>query len=298
MGVSQANSERTTMLPDGRGKLFVRAVGDGPPIVVLHGGPEFDHEYLRPELDRLAMQFRVVYYDQRGRGRSFAGEGSGGVTIASEVEDLDRVRAWTRSESVALLGHSWGGLLAMEFAIAHPDRLSHLILVDTAPASHQDLLALRDELNSRRTPEELIRMRELRTDPAFLAGDIEAEAEFNRIHFRTTVGRPDQLDEVVRRVRVNFTPEGILASRAIDEALSAQTWGKADYDLIPALRALRIPTLVLRGENDFIPAEGMRRIADAIPGSRFVEIAGAGHFTFVEQPERVCSLIAEFVATS
>ena len=72
--------------------LFCREVGDGPPIVAVHGGPDFDHCYFLPELDRLADAFRLVYYDQRGRGRSAAGVRPEDVTLRSEIEDLDRVR--------------------------------------------------------------------------------------------------------------------------------------------------------------------------------------------------------------
>jgi proline iminopeptidase len=184
----------------------------------------------------------------------------------------------------------------MEYAIRHPERVSHLILMNTAPASHADMLALRREWTSRRGPEQSERMTELASDPAYLAGDIDADAAYYRIHFGSTIRRRDQLDEVVRRLRLGFTPEGIVAARAIEDELYTQTWSAEDYDLIPELRALRIPTLVIRGEDEFIPVEGTRRIADAIAGSRFVEIAGGGHFTYLEQPELVCSTIAAFVA--
>lgn len=90
-------------------RLFCRDVGVGHPIVVLHGGPSFDHTYLLPELDRLADAFRLVYYDQRGRGRSAQGVRPEDVSLRSEIDDLDRVRSHFGLESVAVLGNSWGG---------------------------------------------------------------------------------------------------------------------------------------------------------------------------------------------
>ena len=118
----------------GTARLYVRDVGDGVPIMVLHGGPDFDHEYLLPEMDALAESFHLVYYDQRGRGRSFSGRQPDDITMATETDDLDRVREWFGFESTALLGHSWGGLLAMEYAI-RPRSVSHLVLMNCAPAS-------------------------------------------------------------------------------------------------------------------------------------------------------------------
>ena len=121
---------QTTFVGNGASRLYLREVGHGPPIVILHGGPDFDHEYLLPAFDRLADAFRLVYYDQRGRGRSFSGQDPQGITIATEIDDLDRVVAWTGGGPVVLLGHSWGGLLATEYAIRHPARVSHLILLE------------------------------------------------------------------------------------------------------------------------------------------------------------------------
>ena len=135
----------------GRELLFTRDIGDGTPIVVVHGGPDFDHEYLLPDMDRLADRFHLVYYDQRGRGRSFTGR-QPDVTMETEVGDLDRVREQFGSESIVVIGHSWGGLLAMEYAIRHPQRVSHLILMNTAPPSRAGAVALRDELARRRSP--------------------------------------------------------------------------------------------------------------------------------------------------
>ena len=84
--------------------LYTREIGQGPPIVVLHGGPDFDHGYLLPDLDRLADTFRLIYYDQRGRGRSAEGVRPDDVTLSSDLEDIDRVRQHFRLDAPALLG--------------------------------------------------------------------------------------------------------------------------------------------------------------------------------------------------
>jgi proline iminopeptidase len=286
---------REVVLTSDRARLHVRDTGSGMPIVVLHGGPDFDHEYLLPDLDRLAGQFRLVYYDQRGRGRSFTGEGPDDVTIDGELEDCDRVREWTGSRSVAVLGHSWGGLLAMEYAFRYPERVSHLILMNTAPVSHADMLGLSQAWRASRSPEAAARMTALRSDPAYQRGEPGSDLEYNRIHFSKALWRPEDLERLIGRFRVGFTPDGIVAARAIEESLYRQTLGLEGYDLMPQLRELRVPTLVIHGDHDFIPLDIPRHVAAAIPGARLEVVRSCGHFAYFEQPEQVGALITSFL---
>jgi len=90
-------------------------------MIVLLGGPDFDYGYMLPDLDRLADTFRLIYYDQRGRGKSADGVNPDDVTLASDVDDIDAVRQHFQLESPTLLGHSWEpfSLSNTRFAIRH-----------------------------------------------------------------------------------------------------------------------------------------------------------------------------------
>ncbi|MGH7926486.1 MAG: alpha/beta fold hydrolase, partial [Candidatus Binatia bacterium] len=92
-----------TGIPVGNTTLYSRAIGHGIPVIVLHGGPDFDHGYLLPELDRLSDAFRLIYYDQRGRGKSVENVRPQDVTLASDLDDIDRVRRHYELDAVALL---------------------------------------------------------------------------------------------------------------------------------------------------------------------------------------------------
>jgi proline iminopeptidase len=99
------------------GQLYFREIGNGRPLVILHGGPDFNHNYLLPDLDRLSSAFRLIYYDQRGRGKSSPGVAPEDVTIDSEVDDLDRLRQFFGlSQYWATRGMS----LSHEYATCHP----------------------------------------------------------------------------------------------------------------------------------------------------------------------------------
>jgi proline iminopeptidase len=275
---------RTGFVTAGSARLHFRDVGEGPAVVVLHGGPDFDYDYLLPELDRLAGRFRLVYYDQRGRGRSADRVRPDEVTIESEMDDLDRVLRHLGLGSVAVLGHSWGGVLALEYATRRPDRLTHLILLNTAPASYRDRQLFRQHLGRVRPAGDAEAMRSLAATAAFRAGDIEVETAYYRIHYRPAVRSPELLDRLLPRLRANYTPERVLAARVIEDRLYEQTWSSPGYDLLPGLRRLAKPTLVLHGADDFVPVEVAARVAAAIPTARLAVVPGCGHFAYLEAP--------------
>jgi proline iminopeptidase len=276
-------------------QLYFREVGAGRPLVILHGGPDFNHNYLVPDLDRLSSSFRLIYYDQRGRGRSSPGVSPQAVDIESEVDDLDRLRQYFDLGRIALLGHSWGGLLAMEYATRHSNHVSHLILMNTAPASHTDLVRFREHRQVADATS-LTKMQKISNTREYVDGDIEADAEYYRAHFSRALRSSDHLDIVVRRLRSHFTPEDIIKARAIEDRLYEQTWLSREYDLLARLRKLNTPTLIIHGDHDFIPLECAQNVADAVPGSRLVVLSECGHFAYLERPDEVLNAATQFLS--
>src|ERR1051326_4008131 len=128
----QAPEERTAERVVRGVTLFERRVGAGPPTAGLHGGPGAHHDYLRPGFDRLARRRTLIYYDQRGGGRSPVSRETP-VGWREHVEDLEALRGLWGLERLPVAGYSWGGLLALLYALEHPDRVERLGLVSPAP---------------------------------------------------------------------------------------------------------------------------------------------------------------------
>lgn len=132
------------------GKLFYRAVGNGLPLIVLHGGPGLSQDYLLPQLYKLAENNLVIFYDQRGSGKSLETKlDEKHININQFVEDLETLRTSLGFDKFILMGHSWGGLLAMQYAIDHQENLIGLILLNTAPADSNEQKAFVDEFGLR-----------------------------------------------------------------------------------------------------------------------------------------------------
>ena len=275
-------------------RLYFREIGAGIPALVLHGGPDFNHRYLLPELDGLANHCRLVYYDQRGRGRSSEGVAPEDVGIDSEIADVDRVRAHFGLERMALVGHSWGGVLAMAYAGRLPDRVSHLVLLNSAPGSDAGFVRFR---LGRETAEAeiLARMRTIAASPRYTQGDVDTEAEYYRLHFARTLRRSGRLEAVIGRLRSDFKPADIVKARFIEGRLYAQTLLRPEFDLLSPLAEAKVPTLILHGDEDLVPLECANDIADAISGSRLVVLRDCGHFSYLERPGEVVDAIVGFL---
>ena len=280
---------RESYVPVDGAELLCREVGEGRPVIVIHGGPDFDHTYLLPDMDRLADSYRLIYYDQRGRGRSRGEVLLEDIHIDRYVEDLDRLRSHLRLDTVAILGHSWGGFVTMHYALRHPERVSHMILLNTASASNEDVERMKEERGRMQAPHRE-RLDALESSAAFLDGDPGAVAEYYRIDFGTTFKRPED----AARLNLTWTREDILKGRAIEDRLAQGLYWVPGYTIIPALKNLRTPTLVIHGENDFFPVASSAHIAEAIPGARLVTLADSGHFSYIDAPQQVRLAIDAF----
>ncbi len=288
---SRASALREAHVPVDGAELYCREIGQGQPIIVIHGGPDFDHTCLLPDMDRLSDAYRLIYYDQRGRGRSRGELRLDEINIERYVEDLDRLRSHMRLDSVAILGHSWGGHVAMHYALHHPDRVSHMILMNTAPASHDGYLQVRQERVRRRAAHQE-RLAALISRAEYRHGDPAAVAECCRIDYGTMIKRPEHL----ARLNLTWTREDILRGRAIEDRLMEGLYWSEGFTLVPGLRRLRNPTLVIHGDYDVVPVEHVAQVAGAIPGARLVVLRECGHFSYIESPEGVRSALEEFFA--
>jgi len=292
--LAAAPAPREVRVPASGATLCAREVGRGQPIVVIHGGPDFDHTYLLPDLDRLANAYRLIYYDQRGRGRSAEGVRPEDVTLASDLADLDKVREHYGLAKTAILGHSWGTVLALEYALRHPDRVSHLILMNPAPASAADYRQFRTERREKMGAD-LDRIRAVAATDSFKSGDPDAVVAYYRIHFKAALARPEDYERLMAIMKPSFTTsDAILKARHVEDRLMADTWSLDGYDALPKLRSLDIPTLVIYGDHDFIPSFVAEHIAEALPAARLVTMKECGHFAYLECPEPVRKEIDAF----
>lgn len=262
--------------------LFERRIGSGPQVVVLHGGPGADHGYLLPGFDLLADGRELIYYDQRGGGRSPVARDTP-VGWVEQVADLDALRQLWGLEDLVIVGYSWGGLLAQLYAIDHADRVERLALVSPGPSWR----AARDEFERRFAERNLAPELQAQRD-AVRASDLRTRdpEAFQRRMFELSVV-PYFFDPSKAR---ELTPFRVIG-RTQEEVWKSL----GDYDLRPKLPALSgIPSLVLHGEADPIPLDAARETASLL-GAEFHALERCGHCPHVERPEEFRRVLDGFL---
>ncbi len=251
--------------------LFTRTIGDGSPVVVLHGGPGASHDYLRPGFDVLAERHSLIYYDQRGGGQSPVAHDVP-VGWKEQVADLDALRQHLGIEQLTLCGYSFGGLLAMLYTTTHPERVKHLMLVSPAPAWRAARNAFEATFAERNMSPELQAQRKELRESGLRESDPEA---YQRRLFELSVVPYFVNPELVRKL----TPFRVVART------QQEVWDSlGEYDLRPALARLDIPSFVLHGREDVIPYTAAEEAARLLRAEWHL-LSPCGHCPHVEQPE-------------
>src|SRR5579871_5307808 len=249
-----------------------------------NGGPGFDHTYLHVSTawESLAKNRKVVLYDQRGTGRSISSRKDQTYTLADQIDDLDALRAHLGFDRIDLLGHSWGGFLAMAYAARHSDRISHLILVDSAAPQFKDTIFLFSNV----FPEGVERQAALTFNEEM--GDNKARDADLREYLSMLFYSPEKRDAFLANVDTN------VYQRDVNEAVNHDI---SRFDLNPEIRKFRFPVLVVTGRYDMNVAPLVAyKIHQSISGSRFAVFERSGHLPFYEEPEQFIRITEEFLA--
>jgi proline-specific peptidase len=283
-------------IPYAGGETWYRIVGDGDepgklPLVCLHGGPGALHDYLEPLEKLAATGRRVVFYDQIGCGRSWIEKPADLWTVELFVREVQAVRDALGLDRIHLFGSSWGGMLAMEYALTGPSGLASLVL-SSSPAS----LPLW-EAETGRLRRELPADVQAVLDEHEVAGTLDSpEYEAATMGFyRRHVCRVDPFPDCVLRTFAGLTehPDVYMTMQGPNEFVI--TGSLKQWDISDRLGEIDAPALITAGAHDeFTPVQA-EALHAAIPGSELVTFENASHMQFVEEPERYCELVAEFL---
>ena len=260
-----------------------RRAGSGPPVLLLHGGPGLGFDYLRDLADELAQENDVAWYQQRGQEPSAT---EGPYTVAADVGDAGRVLDSLGWQRAYVVGHSWGGHLALHVAEAIPERLLGVLAVDPLGSVGDGRWPEFDEEMFRRTPE-AVRARARELDELSMAGAVDDELalEGMRLVWPAYFADPEHAPPM---------PEfGYASERSAEMVPSIQ----AELPVLEAgLPQIRVPVGFVHGSRSPMPLAASTDGAERIPGAWVEVVEGAGHFIWVEAPGAVRASLRRLTA--
>jgi len=272
-------------------RIYYRSEGEPAKgtLLVFHGGPGYTYDYLTPLFDLAERGYRAVIYEQAGSGKSQAPKNPARYTIESFVEDGEGVRKGLGLGKVNLLGFSWGGMLAQAYALKYQSNLTSLILSGTSPSIpmlEKESTRLLNALPA--NTREAIAKHEAAgefTNPEY----VEAVRAFNRRHSSLLAKTPDP---------VKYSEEH--ASAEVGNALFGpnviEVTGNMRYwDVTDRLHTLRVPCLIICGDQDFLTPRLHRIMHQKIKGSKLVILKGAAHLTMWDTRGPYIKAVASFL---
>ncbi len=256
-------------------EIFYITTGAGLPCLAMHGGLGFDHTNLYPWLNPLGDLLELTYYDHRGNGRS-GRPAKETMTHAQFAADAVALADHLGHEKIAIIGFSYGGFLALEFALRHPERLSHLVLLDTAPQAPSNY---GDEISANIE----------RMNPSAEIREVLAET------WTTDEEMRERFPIMWPLYFKNYDPA--VADKLLENCImlvngNAHEGELAAFNAIPRLHEIDVPTLVLAGREDWVcPPSQAQIMHEGIPNSELVIFEDSGHLPYIEEADKFFDVV-------
>ncbi len=270
-------------------ELFCKAIGEGEPLVIVHGGPGLAHDYLFEPFKQLADNYTLIFYDQRGSGRSAELKLNDSVCMNNLVGDLEEIRKEFNINKMNLVGQSWGALISIEYCVKYPDYVSKLLLLEPAPGSTEYLAEFQKTIMQRLSQWDKERIAELANNPALKYNPL-LFSEFMNLRYKgystdTTF---------ITKMHMNYFD----SLKVIKFFASSAAFGPylINFNLYDDMKSINCPTLIIHGEFDPIPNNAIVRMGSAIKNSELHIIKGSGHFVHIEKPDEYFGMIRTFLA--
>ncbi|WP_010440980.1 alpha/beta fold hydrolase [Ruegeria conchae] len=257
--------------------MYYETVGDGPPILMMHGGLGLSHDYLRPYFDTLSDTHTVIYYDHFGNGRSGRPDEYSEMTFDRLVSDAAGLMDHLGHEKFTLIGHSYGGFIAQDFATQNADRLEGLVLIDTVPAFDY---------------------------APTISGPDEQMAAFGKLFSQPMADNDDWRSTWGEVVKLYFKqyPEDTGADLDDRTVYEYQAWNAAGpllgtFNMLDKLPDVTVPTLAMAGQHDGItpPGPGAEKIGALMPNATVVVFEKSAHYPFIEEQDAFFASLNEWL---
>lgn len=287
MGVAQSVNPSFAGLKKINGvNLYFEIYGEGQPLLIIHGGPGMNHDYFLPYMLTLAKKYKLIFYDQRACGRSEIPEDTlTGTSYANMINDIEGIRKAFNIDKLNILAHSWGAVLAINYALKNGNHTRSLILSDPISLSHEFDSAQQQNIKERWKDTML----------AFKSKEIKRLPE-PTTSIRIKLAFLSAMYDVRKIDSINVT-----MPRNVADALTVLYRGlmsdaeQYDRDYYTEIKAIHTPTLIIHGDYDNVVLASSEKLKASIAHSKLVRFDKSGHFPFLEENAKYTETVFKFL---
>ena len=275
-------------LPIKDGKLAYKIFGKGEPLFLLNGGPGFSSQHFHPLATKLAEKYQVILFDQRGTGySSLSANNAQTIKMDLMVDDMEQLRQHLGFEEITLMGHSFGGMLAMSYAAKHPKPVKKMILSHSGGMNLEYIFSSTRRMQSRLNEEELTQLNEL--------------SSIDNPDLRTlNIAKASAAGYVFDRSHRNVVFQGLAFKARFYQPINQLVWQdlrRNNYDLSSALKSFAAPVLIIQGDSDIVPPAEGEHSHSIFPNSKLIFLKDCVHYGWIEHPEKYFGAINNFLSS-
>jgi proline iminopeptidase len=271
-------------------KHFIEKMGNGEPLLVLHGGPGLFHDYLVPHFEILAKKYQIIFYDQRGCGKTEFPKDTSSINIETYIEDLEGIRNHLKIDKLNLVGHSWGTMVALNYAKKYSKNLNKLILVSPTPSNSDFFDQTFENMQKKRTEEDTKDLIQTMMSKEFENREETPFRKATLLSDKVNLVDQNKVEELYQPM--NFNP-ATASNLMIVSSLLEKTY--FNFDITVGLDVVDCPTLILIGDLENVPFSSTQLLQESIKGSRLEVIKKACHYPFFETPKEFNQSIKNFL---
>lgn len=265
--------------------LYLEIMGEGEPILIVHGGPGLNHEYLLPHLAPLAKKHKLIFYDQRSCGKSQLNV-KANMNFATFAADMEAIRVFFHIDKINILCHSWGALPVATFIQNYPDHVKSVVFVNPVPFTDEYAMESSRNAASRVSTADSLKRVEIMKSPEFKAGDVQKVSDLMMLSLKQLLCDTNNISKIDPKLPENY----MVAS------LSLYGFGREmhDYDYYAQIQQNTTPVLLIRGACDISPEAADTKIAACFTNAKLEVFEHSGHFAFVEENKLFVKRVNKF----
>ncbi len=277
------------------GVIAAKSFGAGVPVIFLHGGPGDTHHYMRRMAEPLVGKFQCIFFDQRGTGSStITDRVAEQFSLEHLFQDILAVKNFYHLDSFHLVGHSWGAMYALYFALRYPELVKGAALLNAGPL---------DEFANHRASENALKHLSVEETQEWR----ELRSRRNEARDLNDTTKTQLIDKALMKLRVKgwiYHPEfreaflvEYFRDPPPDRKVNQWIWqSQSHFFQWDALKQLPVPVFICAGENDYLPIEQAEKLERFLPNSKLVNISQCGHMPWLDQPAEFYRKLIAFLS--